>query len=456
MTMTDNGPSVLAAGARPAQVPPLGPSPEDLLPPMVERACGNGLRVVAVRRPGVPLVEVRLRIPFGSAERGHPARAWLLAECILSGRAGDDRPPLPELIEDLGATMTAAADSDQLLIAGSVLASCLEDLLALLATALVAGRYDEEDVAGERARLVTRLKMARSRASTKAREILRAHLFGEHPYARSLPGAAEVAEATVADLRALHERRVMPGGSALVLVGDLDPETAVTMAERVMTGWERRAESAEETAALPATAPGGASRLFHRPGSVQSSIRIGGPALRRDDPRYAALQLANLLYGGYFSGRLIQNIREDKGYTYSPRSKIEHATAGSTLVVEADVATKHTAPALLEMWYELGRLSTLRPTDSDLDNARQYASGTLAMSVATQAGLANTLATLIGDGLELSWLRVHPERLSRVTARDIYDLGVHLLAPMLLAAVVIGDAAQCEEPLLAFGPWEVE
>jgi predicted Zn-dependent peptidase len=182
---------------------------------------------------------------------------------------------------------------------------------------------------------------------------------------------------------------------------------------------------------------------------------MGGPALRRDDPMYPALQLTNLLYGGFFSSRLVANIREDKGYTYSPRSRIDHATVCSTLVVEADVATEVTAPALLEMWYELGRLSTLPPSAQELDEVRQYANGTLAMSIATQSGLANTLTALVGVGLDLGWVRDHPARLAAVTAADVYEIGVHVLAPLRLAAVVIGDATRAAVPLKAFGPWEV-
>jgi hypothetical protein len=121
---------------------------------------------------------------------------------------------------------------------------------------------------------------------------------------------------------------------------------------------------------------------------------------------------------------MVENIREDKGRTYSPRSGIEHGSAGSTLVAEADVATKVTVPALLELWYELGRMSTLRPSDEELKNACQFASGTPAMSVATMAGLATTLVNLAAVGLDLTWVREHRRRLAEVTAQAIYDLGV--------------------------------
>ncbi|HKN98690.1 MAG TPA: pitrilysin family protein [Pseudonocardiaceae bacterium] len=436
-------------------VPELGRQPEIVPPETAQSVLANGLRVVAVRSSRVPLVELRLRVPFSSAEPGHSARAWLLAETLLSGVPGHDRMGVAERVMDLGGTLTAEVDPDQLLVSGTVLAWYLDDLLALLAEVLTGARYPEEEIAAERIRLVSRLTAARSQASVRAREALRSHLFGEHPYSHSLPEVDDVQEIDAADLRAMHARRVVPAGSLLVLVGDIEPDRAVAACEHALAGWRGTPDPVVVLPELPGSVPLGPSLLYHRPGSVQSSIRIGGPALRRDDPRYAALQLANLIYGGYFSGRMVENIREDKGYTYSPRSRIEHGGAGSTLVVEADVATEVTAPALLELWYELGRLSTLRPSDEELANARQFASGTLAMSVATMAGLATTLVNLAAVGLDLTWVREHPRRLAEVTARGIYDLGVHLLAPKLLVAVVVGDATQCAEPLQAFGPWTV-
>src|SRR6185369_4738910 len=106
--------------------------------------------------------------------------------------------------------------------------------------------------------------------------------------------------------------------------------------------------------------------LVDRPGSVQSSMRLALPAIERTHPDHAALQLANMIFGGYFSSRWTENIREDKGYTYSPHSVIEHSIAGSSLILAADVATNVTAPALLETAYELGRIATVAPKQDEL------------------------------------------------------------------------------------------
>lgn len=168
------------------------------------------------------------------------------------------------------------------------------------------------------------------------------------------------------------------------------------------------------------------------------------------------MQIANLVYGGYFSSRLVRNIRENRGYTYSPRSHIEHRRAGSTLFVAADVATRYTAPTLMEMWYELGRLSTLRPPEDELNAVRQYALGALALSIAAPADLADTLASLSRCELDPQWVARHRSRIEQVTSEDVYRMGVSILAPCRLAVAVTGDADEVEEPLRAFGPWTVE
>jgi predicted Zn-dependent peptidase len=164
------------------------------------------------------------------------------------------------------------------------------------------------------------------------------------------------------------------------------------------------------------------------------------PAVGRTHPDHAVLQLANLIFGGYFSSRWVENIREDKGYTYGPHSLIEHSVAGSTMVVAAEVATEVTAPALLETWYELGRLASLPPTAEELEQARQYALGTLQLGMSTQAGLAGLLSTYAGFGLRLDHLAEHARKLTEATVEDVARAAATYLAPAKAVTVVLGDA----------------
>jgi len=189
----------------------------------------------------------------------------------------------------------------------------------------------------------------------------------------------------------------------------------------------------------------------HRAGAVQSQIRLSGPAVPRDDPGYPAQQLANLVYGGYFSSRLVENIREDKGYTYSARSSLEFWPGTAAVSVAFDTTTPSTAPALLEARYELGRLSLLAPTDAEVESARNYALGTLATSLSTQSGLASTLSMLAGAGLDESWLKEHPGRLARVTVDEVTHAAARLLAPANFTGVVVGDLGVLQAELLGLG-----
>jgi zinc protease len=254
-------------------------------------------------------------------------------------------------------------------------------------------------------------------------------------------------------LRHLHRERVLPAGSSLVLVGDLDPRAVTDVVASALAPWSATGHAVEAPPAPEVRLPG--IDIVDRPGAVQSNLRLGGPAPGRTDPALPAVRLANMIFGGYFSSRLVENIRERRGYTYSPRSSVDHQAAGSSFLVEADVATEVTGPALLETWYELGRMALTPVTDAELDGARRYILGSMALSTATHAGLASTLSALIGAGLPAEWLAEHQRALAAVTVEEVQDVSQRYLAAEALTAVIVGDAARIAEPLRALAPVSV-
>ncbi len=433
-------------------IPSVKPPAPLKVPAIAERVLPNGLRVLAVRRASVPVVELRLRIPVGppsekqaskSAEKARLAASMLLSETMLTGTADHDRGQLAAKLQGLGAGLSASLDSDRLGMVGSVLAPNLQQLLALVSEVIRSASYPKNEVSGEQERLVAELAIVRSQPAVLAREALLKRLHGKHPYAIEWPEPDALEAITSKQLRSLHSQTVSPAGAVLTLVGDLRPAAALDAVEAALGTWSGSA--AKPIPKLPKHIPGGVT-IVDRPGAVQTNIRLGGPALTRTAPNYAALQVANVVFGGYFSSRLVNNIREDKGYTYSPRSSIEHATAGSRLVIGADVATGVTAPALLEILYELGRVALLPLGDDELADAKRYAAGTLAMSTATSAGLASTLSMLAGTGLGPEYLREHSAALGRVDAEAVASIA-STFAPTDLAAVLLGDASVISGPV---------
>jgi len=440
--------ATLPAGAPvPAAVPKVGPFRAAKLPAVDERTLPSGLRVLAVRKPGVPLVQARLALP-APRPRATPAdraRQLVLAETLLSGTQHRDSVEVAEALQRMGSTLSVAVDSEDLRLQGSALAPSLPDFLALVGELLAEPAFPKGEVEIERARKAQEVLLQRSEPEVIARVALRRRLFGDHPYALGLPDPAEVAGVTAAELRRAFRSRVTARDGLLILVGDLRPARALDAAEAALGSWPG-AGRVPRLPALPPVEPGPIV-LIDRPGAAQSNVRIGGPALTRRDAGLPALQLANMIFGGYFSSRLVENIRERKGYTYSPRSWIDHRLLGSQLLIQADVGTGVTAPALLEIRYELGRLATLPVSGEELDSARRYLIGTTALSTQTQSGLADYVLTLGLAGLGLDYLRSLPKRLEKVTVDDIREAAAEHLAPARLPTVIVGDAAAVRRSL---------
>jgi predicted Zn-dependent peptidase len=416
---------------------------------VVDTVLPNGLRVLAVRRVTVPMVEMRMRIPFAGTDSLHPATSELLAETVLTGTARRDRVAMDTDLALIGGELGTNVDPERLIISGGALAHGLDRLLDVLGDALTGASYVAPEVDSERARLSEQLAVAWSQPSVIARDALQRHRYGDHPYAREVPKVEDLAQVSAADVRALHGKSVLPRGSTLVLVGDIDPERAVDQVSAALAGWQS-SDSAAELPRLPELL-GGDAALVHRPGAVQSQIRLSAQAIDRTDSRYAALQLANLAFGGYFSSRLVENIREDKGYTYGAVSRFEFSPGAATLGVDADTASEVTAAALMETRYELSKMAVQPPTPQEVESVRQYAIGSTLIATSSQAGLASQLAALAAVGLDANWLTEHPSRLAAVTVEEVAAAAREFFAPARFSGVVVGDADLLGDALGALG-----
>jgi predicted Zn-dependent peptidase len=430
----------VVAAPIPAAVPKVGPFRPTKVPAVAERILSTGLRALAVRKPGIPLVQVRLVLPAARprATDADRVKQSVLAETLLSGTERRVSVEVAEALQRMGATLDVHADSEDLRLRGSTLSPSLDDFLGLMSELLAEPAFPKGEVEIERARKAQEALLQRAEPAVIARAAFKRRLYGEHPYAGGLPDPEDVAAVTAGDLRRYFKSRVTARGGLLILVGDLRPAKALDAAEAALGSWIG-ATSVPRLPVLPPVEPGPIV-LVDRPGAVQSNIRIGGPALTRRDAGLPALSLANMIFGGYFSSRLVENIRERKGYTYSPRSWIDHQSLGSALTITADVGTEVTAPALLETRYELGRMATLSVSAEELNSARRYLIGTTALATQTQSGLAEHLLALSLGGLGLDYLRDLPKRLEKVTVDDVRDAAAEYLAPARLPTVIVGDA----------------
>ncbi len=386
------------------------------------------------------------------AASSHPARAALLSDGVLTGTAEHDRTGLAAAVQALGGELSVGVDADRLLVSGNVLATNLRALLALVAGVLETATYPAAEVGTERDRLVEKLTIARSQPGVIAAEALSAADVGRSPVraraARSRGRRRDDRGAAAPAARDL----VRPDGATLVLVGDVSPARALDQVESALGSWTG-SPPRRRVPPLPEPEPG-PLLIVDRPGSVQSSLRMGASALARVDDRYPALQLANLIFGGYFSSRWTENIREDKGYTYGPHSRIDHHVLGSTLLLRRRGRDRgDRARALLETPLRARPDRVVaghrRPRSTPCASTRSAPSRCRPRRSPDSPRRCPRSPAL---GLGLDWLIEHPTQLSAVTRRRRERGSRRVLRAGPAHAVVVGDAAAITAPLAALGP----
>jgi len=416
------------------------PSPREFrVPRVIDETLASGMRAVVVRRDGVPLTEIRLRVPLTATTAGGEATRDLLARTITAGTSRRSQIQLDVDLQSMGATLTAGTSEDALVISGSVPSRRVTGLLALLSEVIRAATFPDGPVRVERNRLAEEVVLARSQPGVIAEEVFRRRMFGRHPYGLGLPSPSTVRRVTGAGLRTLHER--LTSSATMTVVGDLS--SARLLDAIAGERWIRKRKP-------PSVPPLGVWKhrpvlVVHREGAQQTSIRMGGLAPVHD----TAFGLANLVFGGYFLSRLASNLREEKGYTYSVHSQVQHLAAASTVTVAADVRTEVTGAAFVEMLWELERAETW--SDEEVDNARRYAMGVLSIQAHTKAGLASLIDSLLARRLDVEYLRTYLRELRSVTPEEVRAAAADHLAPSRLTTVMVGDADRIVPQLGPFG-----
>jgi len=314
--------------------------------------------------------------------------------------------------------------------------------------------FPADEFERERRQLVEGLRIERTTPSFLASERFRRALFGSHPYGTISPTEEQAMSYCVEDLKDFYQQYYRPGNALLVMVGDFAPQAMLTQIEKVFGSW---ASGSAEPAPDPPL-PELASRkvfLVHLPGSVQAQIVVGNRAITRKHPDWLRLTLANSIYGGAFNSRLVMNIREQKGYTYSPRSGAHPLRQHGYFSAGAAVRNDVVAATLTEIFYELDRMRSTPVGEEELDDARAYLTGVFSLGLATQDGLAGQLATATLEKLPEDYLETYRERVMKLTAADVQEAAQKYFDTARAQIVIVGDRAQIESQAALFGVPEV-
>ena len=437
----------------PKDLPPFGPE-KSLQAPEVKRAkLENGLTIWLVPQPGFPKASLTLVVVGGyAADRaGRPGFSQLLTATIDEGTKKRTARQIAEDMQGAGGDVSAFAVRDAIHISASVLSSKTAEGLAVLADLAEDATFPEEEVALARRNLTDQLEQQETDPSFQANRAIAKVLFGNGPYSIFSPTKESLAAATSAELRSEFARRFRPDRAALVIVGDFNSDQILSVARDKFAAW--RAPSSLPVAPAPAPVVTASHAIFivTRPESVQTTLAFGAPGPHRGDPDFEAAEVANAIYGGMFGSRLVTNIREDKGYTYTPGSFLQSFRAAGVLRTEADVRNAVTGASFNEILYEMNRMVTTSPTENELQQAKHNLVGNEAINLQSRDSVAGELADLWTRGLLPEEIGNYGRKITAITADDV-DAAAKMYFPASRASiVVVGEEKVIREALAPFG-----
>jgi predicted Zn-dependent peptidase len=314
--------------------------------------------------------------------------------------------------------------------------------------------FPEAEFEREQRQKLEQVKLERTEPGFLASERLRKVLFGAHPYGQVSPTEAQVAAYKREDLQKVYREAYTPENGLVLMVGDFDSQEMLKTTEKVFGGWSGK-KPETKTYAAPANPRGRRVYLVHVPGAVQTQILAGCHAITRKHPDWVKLGLTNSLYGGAFNSRLVMNIREDKGYTYSPRSGVNALRQHGYFSVSAAVRNDVVAASLTEIFYEIDKLRSLPVPEAELADAQNYLSGVFSMGLATQDGLLSQFSTVALNELTDDYLETYRAKVRAITPGDLLETARKYFDSANMQIVVVGDRAQIESQAALFGELEV-
>jgi zinc protease len=436
----------------PKELPPYGQDKPLPVPTVVDVAMDNGLKVWVVPRPGFPKVTAVLAVRGGTAADPEKlaGTADVLADVVKEGTTGRTSRQIAEELQAVGGEISARATDDAVFITVDGLSTGSVKVLEILADVARNAAFPDNEVELAKANTMQGLLARESTPEFAVDKAFGAAVFGAHPYRTVAPTKEAVEALTPQILKGEYRRRFRPDRALLVVAGDVDAQRTGVWVKQFFGGWKGQAEAAPVTPPAPA---GGTWQLLvvDRPGAVQSEIRVGRATVKATAPDYFPEIVANTVFGGAFSSRLVDNIREDKGYTYSPSSRVSAYEEGGMLRIRAAVRNEVTAGALLEIFYELDRMGATLPTDEELARAKRYQSGIFLLRNASQGALAFTLATNWINGLPPAALTEFVPKVNAVTAEQVRDVGRKLFTSRGQTVVIGGDAKKITADIAQFG-----
>jgi zinc protease len=428
------------AGAQDKETPPEGGQPHDLkLSEKKVTKLSNGLKATTVHYGNVPKVTIVLVVSTGSIDESEKEQGLseLTGRMIEQGSVKMDFKTLSKKVAAMGGTVFITPGKEEINIGGSVLSEFAPEFIAAIADVIQNPALPEKELNRIKDNMKRDLAVDMTVPQSIAQEKFRKSLFKDHPYGRYFSSAEMIEGFTIQKVKNFYNKNFGAKRSSIYLAGKFDDAAVSAAINKSFGQWK----AGPEITSLPVNymAKSQDTAIVNRKAAPQTTLMIGLPTPGPKDKDYVTMVVTNSILGGSFASRITSNIRESKGYTYSPFSNVLNRRTVSVWSEVADVTSEHTIDALQEIEKEINRLRDEPPSEKELKGIQNYLAGSFVRQNSNPNGIINQLQFLDKYGLPDSYLTNFVKNVNAVTPQQVSDMVKNYLDYKKMTVVMIGD-----------------
>jgi zinc protease len=438
--------------AQQKQAPPAGGPPKPFTVPAHESYnLPNGMKVTLVPYGNLPKVTMSLVVRTGNLNEPSdlPGLADLVGKLMKEGTTTKTSKQIAEESARMGGAVTIGVGPDESDVTADVLSDFGPKAIALIADVAQHPSFPESELPRLKNDALREVTMARSTPQTMALERFRKLLYGDHPYGTVLATPESIEKTKLADIQKYYGENYGAARARLYVAGRFDTAEVKKAIAASFGGWAKGTPPVNH---VPKAKPRRELDLTDRPGAAQSTLLLGMPVPDATSPDAIPLIVTNAILGGSFGSRITSNIREQKGYTYSPRSEISRRYHDAYWAESADVTTQYTGASLKEIFGEIERLAKEPPPDSELKGIQSYLSGLFVIQNSSRGALIGQLRVVDLQGLGEDYLTTYVQKVNAVTPAQVQKMTAEYIKPDQMTIVVAGDKAKISEQLAPYTP----
>lgn len=437
----------------PKDLPPFGEMKPVQTPIVTEKKLANGLTLWFAPNPAFPKVTFVLVIKGGIEQDGadHAGVSELLAGMLNQGTKNRTAKQIAEELQNAGGSFSYYVDTDGISFSTVVLSEMALDAATLLADMAQNCTFPENEFGITKKQSLDYLQASEAEPGFLAGRASYKLLFGDHPYSIYSGTREGITNSSLDDVKFEYARRFRPDQALLIVAGDFEAKEMESHLTKLMSSWKSSKGNAISSLPIPESHNAGKVFILSRPGSVQSTIQLSRLGTKRGDPEYAASEVGNAILGGMSSGRLFQNVREEKGYAYSIWSRINSDNLSAIYTIKANVRNEVTGGAMNEMFYEINRLATTAPSNDEVIRAQRYLLGYRAFLLQSSSSIADELASLWLLNLNSEQLKRESKEILEVTADKVREVSGKSQAAHNYVVVAVGEEKVIRDQLSFLG-----